>query len=277
MLFRWAVAARAHWLCLALIGCGAAEHRPCAAPGRVDVLIGATVSATRIEGGAAASCEDPDAAHLRARLSDLLSRLPRAVQPPTLVIQLDPQFGPKQPALRGIAVHRASGHILLDRSMALAVDDSAWLHEMAHVALARAAPGRSPAGRLMAAMEEGVADFFAAAHIGHPRLGEVHDRVARDLGAAPAMSAAEWAGLAGVGPTWRPHQAGWSLAGIAWSRAGPDSAFATDLLIGLRQVDTQDSPGPRDVATRWRSHCHERSRARLDALLSAWMPGPLLR
>lgn len=277
MRLRWAVAYWACWVCPVLIGCGAAERRPCVQPGRVKVRVGATVSAERIDGGVAASCDDPVGAPLRARLSPLLWRLPRAVQPPTLVIQLDPHLGPRQPALRGIAVHRASGHVLLPRSVALTIDDSAWLHEIAHVALARPAPGHTPAGRLLAAMEEGMADYFAAAQLGHPRLGEVHDRVARDLSAAPTLSAAEWAGLAGIGAAWRPHRAGWSLAGHAWSHAGPDRALATDLLIGLRRIDPQASRGPRDLVTRWRRHCPERSRTRLDALLSAWMPGPLLR
>lgn len=228
----------------------------------VTVLVESRVSGDRLSGGRAAVCGDgPAAQALLARARRMRDRIDPPLRPQRVDVHL-------VAAGRGLEYHRR-GHALLASPDAVQLHDSVWLHELAHVRMGRSPRGDGFARAWQEALEEGIADYHAAAVSGQPQLGPFGNRrrSKRDLARAPPVAAGDWESLALPNVDFDPHRLGWSFAGAAW-RAEPRSG---ELLADLLAC------GEQPVPSHWLQSCPVRSRARIEALLRGWMPAELLR
>ncbi len=244
---------------------------------RVTVRAGARVSPDAVVGGTEVGCEDEDAARVVVALHEIVGSLPTASRP-RLVVELDPVVEMGQAPVTHVEAHRTAGALLVGRSVAGSIHRTAWLHEIAHVRMERAPVSEPVAERLLSAAEEGVADYYAAAHAGTPHLRRGGGAIVRDLERPPRLTALDWASLSGVAPGWDPHRAGWALASGAWAARGADPDLAEDLVASLA-VQARGTSGDAPAATlgAWVERCPRSSRGLLRAIVHDWVPAELLR
>jgi hypothetical protein len=184
-------------------------------------------------------------------------------------------------------VAAATGDLIVDPRSPAVADLTIWLHELAHVAIhaplraERRGGGREAAPlwreRLQAAIEEGVADYFAACAGSTTRLGAIDGREPRDLAEAPVdepASAAAWETLPFPGADFEPHRLGASLASLAFRDHGVDLDLALVAVRSVRQVDGTKANSPRalvyEIAQRGAPRAPE-----LHLLFQRWLPPPL--
>jgi hypothetical protein len=266
----------------ALAGCGKArDPREVCERARAFGLrahLGSSVGADRIEAGTALDCAG-DSDVYRGAVS-ALERVPRPLLPPKLLLHVDPSFPGGGPLVSDLEVHRGTGELLVTRAYARtpAYDaDSVWLHEVGHVLSLGARPRGELGRRLLSAVEEGFADYFAAASTGSPRVG-AEGREIRDLTAPPRIGGSEWASLALSG-AFDAHRFGWLFAAElhrAEPLAGP---LLEDVLRALACTEAwpADAETPREAMRELVRRCPARSRERLDGAISRWMPRELRR
>jgi hypothetical protein len=125
-------------------------------------------------------------------------------------------------------------------------------------------PSAAVSSRVLAALEEGIADYYAATILGSPELG------ARSLAAPPRITGDDWAAIAQ--PAFDPHRLGWKLAGSLWARR-------VDLedLVDCMAHGVDDASGSRvsDAIAAWLDACPVRSRDAIRAHVCSWVPREL--
>jgi len=250
----------------------------CAAAGSFAIAAHARsrVVGTRIEAGPLVACESNPRPY-RAAVS-ALSRAPAALRPARVVLHLLPELEPAAPALRGVETHRASGELLVGSQPGdelSASELTLWLHELAHVRARGARPSSPVPARLVGALEEGVADYFAAAVAGSSRVG-VSGVELRDLELPPALRASEWAALAVPG-AFDAHRFGWVLAAGLYRNEPRAGALLEDTLSTLARSDAwpANATTPRGAVAELLRRCPERSRNAFDQALLRWLPPEL--
>ena len=224
---------------------------------------------------------EPGAAVTRGTLASLpeaqqaaaaLALIPDAFAPRTVLLELDPSLAPGVPTISGIECHGQSGALLLGSS-AHRLPKSVWLHELAHVRLHGARPQAVLAKRVITALEEGIADDYAAVLGGSPVLGS--DGEERDLRQPPNVGPSDWASLAF--PNFDPHRLGWALGAALFAaepRAGALLEGALACLDGPGPLRDADSPV--SAITSLLQSCPEPGRERFQALLRCWLPPAFL-
>ncbi|MGE3675256.1 MAG: hypothetical protein AB7K71_36645 [Polyangiaceae bacterium] len=173
---------------------------------------------------------------------------------------------------RSAQVELGSGDILAPPADAALRDPAVWLHELAHVQSMGKRPSEPIAQRLLRAIEEGAADYYAASLTGSQTLGVIEGRAQRDLSQRVDPQLSEWSALA-LGAA-DPHRFGWALASQLWKRYGPSPELASDLLRGLAALEPREVRGAL-VIWELRRAVPARSRAVLEACLLAWLPEEL--
>jgi hypothetical protein len=150
--------------------------------------------------------------------------------------------------------------------------DGVVLHELAHLAAHGSRPRARAARRLAAAIDEGVADYFAAALTGSPRIGPPDGRV-RDLSELPPFSDAEWALLAL--DAFEPHRFGHRLAALLWQAEPFAGALLEDFVTCLASSALDGAETPGALLGALERSCPARSQPRIAALLRSYAPEEL--
>jgi hypothetical protein len=200
--------------------------------------------------------------------SAALTAIPREFAPFAVILELYPKRAPGVPAISGVECHGESGTLLLGDT-ASQLPKSVWLHELAHVRLHGARPSAMLAKRVITALEEGVADDYAAVLGGSPVLGFGAEQ--RDLRQPPGVGPSDWASLAF--PDFDPHRLGWALAAALYAaepRAGTLLEEAIACLDGPGPL--HDASSPASAVASLLASCPEPGRQRFSALLSDWLP-----
>jgi hypothetical protein len=151
-------------------------------------------------------------------------------------------------------------------------DDGVWLHEVAHLVAHGPRPRRDAARRLARAVDEGFADYFAAAVTRSPLVGSGH-AAARDVSTPPELSDAEWAWL-GL-PGFDAHRFGWALAAGLWRAAPHPGPLLEDVALALSGPALEGAERPADVLSTLIRSCPERSQRTLSSILRRWAPAEL--
>lgn len=220
------------------------------------------------------------AARVFLQARQLILDIPTELRPQTVAIHLShaPSAGLAPPW--HIEFHRPSRSLLLGGGTDDPIDPSVFLHELAHVKMAGDRPERAPASRLMRAVEEGIADYFAAALGGSPRLGSASTEhtPTRDLRHPPRLMPGDWESIALEGLPEQPHRLGWVLAAELRRLASGPGPLLEDLLqcmAGLHLAEDL-APTAKAILAAWLSTCPARSRQSLQTALTRWLP-PALR
>lgn len=188
-------------------------------------------------------------------------------QPPVVV-----HFAPRGGAA-GARTHRARAELILPAGEPL--DATVLAHELAHVVVLarRAEAPRSDVGRrVVAVIDEGVADFAAAVATGRRVVGDPSRGPTRDLERPPRVSIEGWANLASTSTPFDPHLLGWDLAAALFARAGVDRQLRDDLAAAAAAARGEDV-GP--ILASLVAACAERSRELLRSALAEWVPSGL--
>ncbi|MCA9641046.1 MAG: hypothetical protein H6718_22310 [Polyangiaceae bacterium] len=186
---------------------------------------------------------------------------------PKLRVRVEPQLVGKS-----AQVELDSSSILAPPGDAALRDPAVWLHEVAHLQSAGKRPSEPIAQRVLRAIEEGAADYYAASLTGNGTLGVIEGRAQRDLSQSVEPQLTEWSALA-LGAA-DPHRFGWALASQLWKRLGANPMLAADLLRGLAALEPGETRGAY-VIQRLSQAIPRRSRAPLATCLSAWLPPEL--
>lgn len=242
----------------------------------VRVFVGAEWRAGgNLEGGRAATCRDGEvAARALADAHGAWQALPPRLRTERVDVHLV-----ERPPRDGSFVVRylpARDVIAVEVGRVEHVGRGVWLHELVHQRARGHRPSQPVAGRVLAAVDEGVADFVAATVARSVRLGPV-DEGGRDLSRPPAPSAADWAFVGLPGARSPTHRLGWRLAAELWREAPGSEELAVDAVVALASypegAPDRDAPGPA-LGALVRA-CPERSRGRLRAALGRWVPAEL--
>lgn len=216
------------------------------------------------------ACEVEGSAVALRTLAEVLRDLPSEQTPGTLVVRIEPGRGGRAPR-----VEAYSRVLVVDPSSAGARDRTVWLHELAHVH-ARGSNGTRDVTtqRLRDAIEEGFADYFAAAAARSTTVGAMYGRGARDLTERKPPDASAWAVLPFAGAPFDEHDFGRALAATALATHGYDLALARAGLDALQRTSTGGARSPArlvdDLSTEGGGRASD-----LRALLSSWLPPEL--
>jgi hypothetical protein len=265
---------RVHWglVLIAALGFGlAASSRARPTPTTSTARVALRSGSRLLANGELEPGQLSDAAVLR-RVRDVLDGVPTRLAPERVVLDWEPSVAPGVPRVRGIEFHTQSGSLLLSSS-APDLSREAWLHELGHVRMQGARPRTPLARRLLQAIEEGFADYYAAAVAGTPRVAAEGE--ARDLSQPPRTDETDWMRL--TLESFEPHRLGWALASELYRREARAGALLEDAVACL------DGPSPLDrlpesaaAAVRGLlAECPERSRDSLSQALGAWLPAEI--
>lgn len=201
-----------------------------------------------------------------------LGMIPFELKPAPVVIDLGLIREPGVPAPDVVEYHRTGRSILVGAAGADASVEM-WLHELSHARMAGARPKGPLARRLIDAVEEGVADYFAASLAHNPLLGTPSRQ--RDLMHPPRVGGSEWATLAFDG--FDTHRMGWVLAAKLYEVAPMGGSLLHDAvacLDGESQLGVvADSPAAAIGALL--EACPQQGRSRLSRIFQSWLPPEL--
>jgi hypothetical protein len=201
-----------------------------------------------------------------------LAMVPFELKPAPVVIDLGLLREPGVAAPAVVEYHRVGRSILVGAAGADASVEL-WLHELSHARMAGARPKGPLARRLIDAVEEGVADYFAASLAHNPLLG-TRSRP-RDLMRPPRVGASEWATLAFDG--FDTHRMGWVLAAKLYEVAPMGGSLLHDAVACLDGESelgaVADSPAAAIGALL--EACPQQGRSRLSRILQSWLPPEL--
>lgn len=262
-------------LLLVSVACGrSADLERCRAIGGgalssndVELRLGSRLTGTgELRVGEVGSCDDDASATAVFLIAvSTLSTIPAALRPDRTVIHYAPRLSEGARPLEGLEMHRPSRSLL---AIGSDIDPRIWLHELAHLRMHGDRPS-GPVGRgLVAAIEEGVADYYAAAVGRSPRLP------ARDLENPPRGTTADWSALAF--DSFDPHRLGWRWAALLWRIEPASGPLLEDL---VRCVSDAKLGGVADrirtVLDAWLDGCPVRSRRVIAAQVCNWIPREL--
>jgi hypothetical protein len=221
----------------------------------------------RVDGNRVPRCsEHAPATRVLLGVHAALELVPRELDPGPISVELAPRSG----AARIVA--RPETRSLLVSSRFADAPPSVWLHETAHLVFRGSRPRPAVARRLALAIEEGVADYFAAVIARTPIVGEGLAE-ARDLRHPPAVSAESWAML-GL-PGFDPHYFGWDLGARLYSAAPGGGALLDDFARCLQSDVLANADTPGAVLLSLIEGCAAGSRDLREAALRGWAPGEL--
>jgi hypothetical protein len=224
-------------LALALASCDEAGAGPalsqdgCEKAKRVvSVKVGATVTHRGVVGGVSAGCDDPRVRAILPTFVRAIERVPAGLLRHPVELFLDPRVV-DGPPVREIETHASGGLLAASGSRALS-DESIVLHELFHVAVSRERPSDARRARIFEALEEGLADYFAASVTGRSEVGSTDGRETRRL--TPRRSATELEWVTTATGQIGPHALGHALASELWHAWGADPRRAARLAECLR-------------------------------------------
>jgi hypothetical protein len=213
------------------------------------------------------------AARAAERAGDALAIIPLALRPPVVTLDITPSYADGA-AIVSLLEYAADSRSIVVGEGALDASRGVWLHELAHVRTAGARPGGPLGRRLLGAIDEGVADYFAAALGADPVLGAGAQQ--RDLRRPPRVAPSEWASLAFEG--FDTHRLGWRLAALLYDGDPQGGSLLRDAVACLDGesplAGASDSPAA--VVAAFLGACPAAGRARLARILSEWLPPELL-
>jgi hypothetical protein len=195
-----------------------------------SVKVGATVTHRGVVGGVPARCDDPRLRALLPTFVRVIERVPPGFLRRPVELYLDPRVA-DGPPVREIETHASGGLLAASASRALS-DESIVLHELFHVAVSRERPSDARRARIFRALEEGLADYFAASITGRSEIGSADGRETRRLTPLRRATELEWVTTA-TGQV-APRALGHSLASELWHAWGADPRRATLLAECLR-------------------------------------------
>lgn len=255
------------------LGCRGAEPALCREPlaARVAVFSGSEIVNDRVKSGSPASCSSEPELH--GVLVGALARMPAGLVPSRVVVHLAPR-GERRNRPPLVEFHEPSRSLLVERRAPAELAPSVWLHELVHVSAAGARSESKPARRLHRAIEEGIADYIAAALSGDARIGSAASGELRDLENPPPVGATEWASLAlsSVFPT---HRLGHALAAELWRMTPRPDATGLVECLKREQAWPAGADTPRAMIEELLSRCPEPSRAALASAVAALVPTEL--
>jgi hypothetical protein len=203
-----------------------------------------------------------------------LGMVPFSLKPASVIIDLGLLRAPGVSAPDVIEYHREGRAILVGAAGGDASVEM-WLHELAHARMAGARPKGALAGRLIDAVEEGVADYFAASIAHNALLGTPSRR--RDLMHPPRVGPSEWASLDFDG--FDTKRMGWVLAAKFYELQPMGDSLLYDAVACLDGESelgvAADSPGAAIAALL--EACPQQGRPRLQRIFQSWLPPELLR
>lgn len=208
--------------------------------------------------------EDGPATRAFVGADRLIASLPPALRPGLVLVELRPSGSKLE------AVPERSSLIISERYAA--ADPGTWLHEIAHLSAHGPRPRSLAARRVAAAIDEGVADYFAAALSRSPQVGSGVGEE-RDLRRPPPLRAEAWAMLALA--DFDPHRFGWALAALLWKAEPHAGALLEDCVRCLSGGALANAESPAAVLSALSRTCPERSRERLAVALRGWAPAEL--
>lgn len=232
-----------------------------------------------IRSGRVPTCGDGAAATARfLSAHDALERTPPTLRPKHVVVHVAPALPRDAPPLGAIETHQTSGSVLVTGDRAVHLTQPMWLHEYGHLLMLGQKPKRgTAAASIFDAVEEGVADYYAACVQESPDLGAGGDgSLSRDLRSRPHGVAAGWDALALADRRFEVHRFGWDLAARLWKREPRRGPLLEDLLrcVADARFTTGATP-PSAVAGALLNACPERSRDAFETVLAAWLPPAL--
>ncbi len=235
------------------------------------------IGPTELRGGHVPACrDDGEAARAFRGATEALEAMPTRVRPANVDVHVVPRPGGDPHAL-GVRFFPASGVVVVERGSARHLTPAAWLHELAHVSAGGNRPKTLVASRLLQAIDEGFADYFAAVVTRSPELGDGSGARLRDLRRPPPRATRDWALLALASAEPGTHRLGWQLASELWREEPESEDLAVDLLLGLAElpegVPSRDVPA--EALRAVSASCPERSRGRLVRAFRAWVPAEL--
>jgi hypothetical protein len=206
-------------------------------------------------------------ARIQSALQQALSRVPAELAPAALQVEVQ-----RHERAARVQFDATSGSLLAGPG-AEALPASVWLHELGHARMRGARPSGVLGRRLIQAIDEGAADYFAASISGSPRLGDASEL--RDLTAPPHVAASEWAALAL--PSFDPHRMGWALAARLYALE-PQRGPLLDALVACLDGESEleraaDTPSASVQALL--QACPASARERISQVLAEWLPAAL--
>jgi hypothetical protein len=201
------------------------------------------------------------------------SKVPPSLRGPVLRIHaMVPGSG-----VQGLEYEPSAGAILASGSE---LPEVAWLHEIGHSLTRGPRPDSLLAGRLHAALDEAVADYFAAATRESPDLGPS----GRHLDRPPLIRDSDWALLGVRQAPFDPHRFGWALAARMWRESPRGASLLESVVTCLRHdhgARGARTPAPlRDTARDFISSvvggCPTAQRQRFEQMLRQWIPDVLV-
>jgi hypothetical protein len=211
----------------------------------VSVKVGATVTHRGIVGGVPARCDEPRMRTLLPTFVRAIERVPVGFLRRPVELYLDPRVV-DGPSVREIETY-ASGELLAASASRALSDETIVFHELFHVAVSRERPSDQRRARIFRALEEGLADYFAASITGRSEIGSVDGRETRRLTPLRRATELEWVTTA-TGQV-EPHALGHSLASELWHAWGADTRRATLLADCLRAPLNARKDLPELIAT----------------------------
>lgn len=242
----------------------------------LQVYVDSTVQGDEIALGRIPPCGSHSTAtevYLLAR--DVLRTVPNELRPAQVTIHLSPKLVAGAAPILVSEVHTPSASILINGQDLDRLDASTLLHEFGHLQWRSPHPRGLIASRIMASLEEGIADYYAATTQGSAKLGFSGGQAARDLLQRPVWLRGGWTRLSRETEVWRAHEQGWDWAALLWSHEQKPGVLLFDLLVCMRNARIEASTSPAQVIRAWLETCPARSQDTIDALLHRWIPRTL--
>lgn len=220
------------------------------------------------------TCASEDASASLASLGEALQALPAEHRTSTLSVRLDESA---VGAEREPHVPPTSRTIVFAPSSRAARDPSIWLHEIAHVR-ARGTHARytTSVARLRRAVEEGMADYYAASARHEPLVGAIDGREVRNVREAPPLALSEWATLPFPSAPFDAHRFGGALAALAFEAHEYDLDLARIALDALARNPMPGSEPRTPLAlVEWLTPGDVPRSSELRLLLCTWLPSEL--
>jgi hypothetical protein len=223
-----------------------------------------------LETGERVGCsESLEAARVIVSARAALELVPHHLRPERVTVHVDPALPPGSAPPGPLETHAESASLFARSAGAAGLGPSIWLHEFAHLRARGARPRGRIERRIYAAIEEGVADYYAAVFGGNARLSAAEG--ARDLERPPGVPAEYWVTL--LAPVFDPHPFGWELGAALWKLDPEPGPLLPDLLEGLsaraEAIDpAAGEPTPAKVAHSFVLRCPPRSRAAITRALA---------
>jgi hypothetical protein len=237
------------------------------------IVVGSGLRDGALRGGRVPPCgEDFEATAAFAAARAALAMVPAPLRPRAMSVHIDPKMPRGHAPLGPIEMHQASGALMVASGAAASLGPAPWVHEIAHVRMSGPRPAGPTSARLIEALEEGVADYFAATLLGTPRLGS-----ARDLNAPPTVRAGEWEALVLPGLVPDSHRLGSVLAADLWAERDRDAPAIEDLVACFANpapfAPVRDVPDAA-LAT-FVARCPEVARPGVRGALARWAPAEI--